>query len=686
MVLELSSGVYLHTAYAVSNIPNLFTEDDWSLDSQEGMRYVGTYTDGSPIDSTDPNDYIWAELLDTDVNDTDEEDVLPVADLQAQADALQDQIDILQSDASDLAVSIAQNADNISNGTNLASEANDIAKATGQHFWTDDSGAHVTEATQEEWQDPDSPNYQSGANSLWNSLGILFRRGLNNLLAILAGGADGTGEKGITIYDGLGNALSNIVAKFTDAGSIIGKQDQSHLKLDYHSMQMVDKDGITYLYISDLRNSEGYIVETFEGDGYTRQFATKMDVDTLIKATVDGVEVTAQAMTSAIEFDSAPASGSAIEVTYEPVFAELAKAYTFGTRNDLEPIGVMSVAEGHENAASARRSHAEGSGNTIAADAPDSHAEGSNNTIVIGTASHAEGADNHIEGSFAHAEGNGNQALTDFTHVEGEGNIAEGVWQHVFGRYNVPDTTNYEIVGNGSNDNNRANIRTLDPTGKEWLNDTLEVSRDPVSAMEVATKQYVDNSGGGGGGTSDYTQLSNKPQVNGVTLTGNKSSSDLGITLGSLGGVPTTRTVNSKALSSDITLTASDVGALPDTTSIPSKTSDLTNDSGFVTGSGSQSANYTSVFTIGNMTVITGNAIVNVDAANTNCNTTVHFNHTFKYIPVVLTSMLNIGGSYYMRCTAAGSSTTGFTARVRAGAVPNPQNINVQWVAIGELV
>jgi hypothetical protein len=451
------------------------------------------------------------------------------------------------------------------------------------------------------------------------------------------------------------------------------------------------------------------------------------------------------------------------------VFAELAKAYTLGTRNDLEPIGVMSMAEGHENAASARRSHAEGSGNTIAADAPDSHAEGSNNTIAIGTASHAEGADNRIEASFAHAEGNNNQAMADFTHVEGEGNIAEGVWQHVFGRYNVADTSSYEIVGNGSNDNNRANIRTLDPTGKEWLNDTLEVSRDPTAPFEVATKNYVDNSGGGtvtakdvtvdgsdfaqnpewsealaqsenvqealtylsliaydttdqvialegskqdglisgsniktingnsilgsgnlviggGGGTSDYSNLTNKPKINSVELSGNKSLSDLGITLGSLGGVPTTRTVNSKALSSDITLTASDVGALPDTTSIPSKTSDLTNDSGFVTGSGSQSANYTSVFTIGNMTVITGNAIVNVDAANTNCNTTVHFNHTFKYIPVVLTSMLNIGGSYYMRCTAAGSSTTGFTARVRAGAVPNPQNINVQWVAIGELV
>ena len=35
--------------------------------------------------------------------------------------------------------------------------------------------------------------------------------------------------------------------------------------------------------------------------------------------------------------------------------------------------------------------------------------------------------------------------------------------------------------------------------------------------------------GGGGGGTSDYPELTNKPQINGVTLLGNKTTSDLGI-------------------------------------------------------------------------------------------------------------------------------------------------------------
>ena len=33
----------------------------------------------------------------------------------------------------------------------------------------------------------------------------------------------------------------------------------------------------------------------------------------------------------------------------------------------------------------------------------------------------------------------------------------------------------------------------------------------------------------GGGGTSDYSQLTNKPSINGVTLSGNKTSEDLGL-------------------------------------------------------------------------------------------------------------------------------------------------------------
>ena len=63
-----------------------------------------------------------------------------------------------------------------------------------------------------------------------------------------------------------------------------------------------------------------------------------------------------------------------------------------------------------------------------------------------------------------------------------------------------------------------------------------------------------------------------------------KASSKPSYTASEVGAVPTSRKVNGKALSADITLSASDVGALSSSTTIPSKTSDLTNDSGFITG------------------------------------------------------------------------------------------------------
>lgn len=53
-------------------------------------------------------------------------------------------------------------------------------------------------------------------------------------------------------------------------------------------------------------------------------------------------------------------------------------------------------------------------------------------------------------------------------------------------------------------------------------------------AFGNATKGFVraHSGGGGGGGTSNYNDLSNKPKINGVELTGNKTSDDLGISGG----------------------------------------------------------------------------------------------------------------------------------------------------------
>lgn len=66
-----------------------------------------------------------------------------------------------------------------------AQEAKQIADDTEQHFWFTetgtDTGAHITEVTQEEWSDPSDPNYQSGGNLLARSNGMAIRDGLDEL-------------------------------------------------------------------------------------------------------------------------------------------------------------------------------------------------------------------------------------------------------------------------------------------------------------------------------------------------------------------------------------------------------------------------------------------------------------------------------------------------------------------------
>lgn len=89
-----------------------------------------------------------------------------------------------------------------------AEAAQAVADAVGQHFWYDSNGAHVTQVTQDEWNDQTSTTtYHRGPNALWNALGMLFRDAENNLLSVLT--------NGIAIYDGNGNAAANILAQFT---------------------------------------------------------------------------------------------------------------------------------------------------------------------------------------------------------------------------------------------------------------------------------------------------------------------------------------------------------------------------------------------------------------------------------------------------------------------------------------
>lgn len=90
-----------------------------------------------------------------------------------------------------------------------------------------------------------------------------------------------------------------------------------------------------------------------------------------------------------------------------------------------------------------------------------------------------------------------------------------------------------------------------------------------------------------GGGTSDYSDLSNKPKINNVELSGNKTTSDLGIDIPDVSDFITkdVNNLTNYTKTSDLSTVATS-GSYEDLSNkptIPTKTSDLTNNSGFIT-------------------------------------------------------------------------------------------------------
>lgn len=112
-----------------------------------------------------------------------------------------------------------------------------------------------------------------------------------------------------------------------------------------------------------------------------------------------------------------------------------------------------------------------------------------------------------------------------------------------------------------------------------------EQNGEPVDETSV---YYHNNakwySQSGGGGTHNYEELANKPSINNVTLVGDKSLSDLGVP------TKTSELTNDSGFISSIpsqyiteTELTSALSTKADTSSIPTKTSELTNDSGYIT-------------------------------------------------------------------------------------------------------
>ena len=79
------------------------------------------------------------------------------------------------------------------------------------------------------------------------------------------------------------------------------------------------------------------------------------------------------------------------------------------------------------------------------------------------------------------------------------------------------------------------NLVKYDEIIKDWVDDkVVELTQDEYDALTPAEKMngttyYITDGHGGGGGTTDYEDLDNKPSINNVTLSGNKTATQLGL-------------------------------------------------------------------------------------------------------------------------------------------------------------
>lgn len=132
-----------------------------------------------------------------------------------------------------------------------------------------------------------------------------------------------------------------------------------------------------------------------------------------------------------------------------------------------------------------------------------------------------------------------------------------GAWDESKVRLTTIDELHYEDKTKLDGIEDNANNYVLPPASLENLGG---VKADGTT-IEIDEDGTIHAIGGGEGGTTNYNVLTNKPQVNGVELMGNKSLDELGIA------------------PSEHTHTIEDITDFP---TIPSKLSDLTNDSNFV--------------------------------------------------------------------------------------------------------
>jgi hypothetical protein len=122
--------------------------------------------------------------------------------------------------------------------------------------------------------------------------------------------------------------------------------------------------------------------------------------------------------------------------------------------------------------------------------------------LAFGLGTVAAGQCSQAFGQMTRAEGLGSTALGNHTVATGRASLVAGQW-------NIPDENPVDtthgagarkylvMVGNGTAEDAESNAATLDWGGNAVLSGKLTVGADPTGAMDVVTKQYVDQHGSG---------------------------------------------------------------------------------------------------------------------------------------------------------------------------------------------
>lgn len=178
-----------------------------------------------------------------------------------------------------------------------------------------------------------------------------------------------------------------------------------------------------------------------------------------------GMASHAEGSGSKAQYSNAHAEGSGTTASGSSSHAEGSATKATGNSSHAEGFATESTsdqthAEGAYCKATSARAHAEGNYTVASNDC--AHAEGYY-TTASGAYSHAEGRDTLADGAYSHAEGRGTQAFTDAAHVFGKWNTGSVI--HIGDEW----VAMAEVVGNGTDADNRSNARYLDFDGNEWL-------------------------------------------------------------------------------------------------------------------------------------------------------------------------------------------------------------------------